>query len=133
MFEFDSKPSEEDALQREAVFSLDGEVYSIPARPWPTPWSLRYAQVRNTRGEGEAVLWILEKALGEEGFNALGKIPERFSERVDRIVALVGARVNGQPDPVYDDGPAPVESEEAPKAPKTATRKRAAGPRTAKQ
>lgn len=71
MIELDSATGDE-AIEAETVpvFSIDGTTYSMPATFKPNV-ALKYLWLLKERGSDYATAWLMEIALGVDGFKAL--------------------------------------------------------------
>lgn len=62
---------------REPLFKLNGKVYDIP-KEFTASECLTALEIAVTRGSSASLLWLMHRALGDEGWNAL-KSAERMS------------------------------------------------------
>jgi len=95
MLEMTTDPSDEDTLDREPLFSLDGKEFTIP-KSFPVQWTLQYVLLTEEKGAAVAVGWALETALGREALRALATAPPRYEQDVLKVTRIVTARVEGR-------------------------------------
>lgn len=78
-------------VEKVELFSIDGKVYEVPAKP-PLTIALKYLTEMRTLGSGFAEMALLERLLGEEGYTALLNFdeltPEVFGQVVDAASTL---------------------------------------------
>lgn len=65
-------PEEAAAVEKVEVFELDGISYEIDKKP-NVGLALRYLKIARLRGEEIAAGYLLEEALGSEGYDALSE------------------------------------------------------------
>lgn len=112
MFEFTSNPKGLEGvlaeLPREPLCKIDDTVVTIP-KEFPASVGLAYVAVQQRYGDGAALIWGLQTALGAEAVDLLlnvGLTDEQFTT----ITAIVVARMQGEPVSI------PTEDKPAPKA-----------------
>lgn len=88
-----------DALSRVPLFSIvkDGARvdYDMPAAEHPG-MLLEYLQLARMQGEELAVSWLLEKALGAEGYLALAREPGLTSSTLKSISRRIAEVISGR-------------------------------------
>jgi hypothetical protein len=70
------------------VFSIDGKPYSIPSKP-RRGLSLKYLKLARKEGTQAAVGWLLEEALGEEGYDALSDYDDLTNDQLQAVTRVV--------------------------------------------
>jgi len=93
MIELDNPTSEEaEPTERltEPLFRVNGKVYNI-IKEFTAAECLRALEIAATQGNVVSKLWLMQTALGQDGFNALKGAnemrPEQFKEISDLIEA----------------------------------------------
>jgi hypothetical protein len=96
--------------QRVPLFFIDDKAYTVPRFPNPAV-GLRYLKILHEESEGEAVYYLLQNMLGEEGYDALMEYseanklsPEQFEAVVAKALRIAtrqdegpkGIRANGR-------------------------------------
>ncbi len=76
------------------LFYIDDVEYKAPAR-FPVNIALKYLRMTRKEGQDNAVSWLLEKVLGEEGYDALMDYDALTAEQLEGVVKLVTSRVVG--------------------------------------
>lgn len=84
VIELSSKPKSED---RVPLFSIDGEVYSIP-RTVPQGVALEFLRISRMQGENVALQRLLERLLGSEAYEALEQSPDLDEDKMQRIADM---------------------------------------------
>lgn len=84
-------------VKREVIATVDGTELSIP-ETFSAAFALRYTDMVSRRGIDAAVSWLLETALGVDGYNALLSFDELTAEDVAQIVSILEQRVHGAMD-----------------------------------
>lgn len=102
MIELKSKPEPEIADGEQGVeeprielFSIDGQVYTIPDKAKPNI-SLQYLYISRTQGVGIAESWLAERMLGSDGYLALINFADLESEDYNQVVAAARAVAMGE-------------------------------------
>jgi hypothetical protein len=76
------------------LFSIDGQTYTIPARFDPII-ALRALDMARRRGEEIMFSWLLEEALGEEGYQALLGCSSVTPSQLQALMEKVSDQVMG--------------------------------------
>lgn len=109
------KPKAAPAVERETLFALDGEEYTIPVKFLPTTM-LEYLHYVGVAGGDAAGNWALHKALGDTGYWKLIEAGAAVTEEALRsMIDCVAGRMLGidtqvpgpKAEPVADSAPAP--------------------------
>lgn len=79
---------------RVPLFSIEGVVYSTPAKPGPSI-GLKYMRVLKNEGQEIAVAGLLEDMLGEAGFKALSECEDLTTEELEQVMNEVQKRALG--------------------------------------
>ena len=79
---------------REALFSIDGEEYTIPVHV-PPVWGLQATEVTRQQGEIAATAWIMEKLLGAKGWRVLRECEYSQAAQLSAIVETCRTKVFG--------------------------------------
>jgi hypothetical protein len=82
--ELSSTPAEE---ERVGLFSIDGELYTIP-KFVPQGVSLEFLRINRELGEAIAVQRLLERLLGPEAYEALEACPSLDDEQMQKIAEM---------------------------------------------
>lgn len=61
--------------ERIDVFTYAGTTYTVPANPDAT-FALKYLRFARERGEDAAAAYLLERMLGDDGYEALSAVPD---------------------------------------------------------
>lgn len=77
------------------VFSIDGEVHTMPAR-FPASMALEALDRMRHEGEISATAWMLEEAMGTESYQALKSCRALTSEHLKAIMDRVTNHVMGE-------------------------------------
>ena len=95
VLEFSSPdPFAEKTEGRIPLFSIDGTAYTIPARFDPI-MALRALDMARRRGEEIMLSWLLEEALGEEGYQALLGCSSVTTGQLQALMEKVSEQVMG--------------------------------------
>ncbi len=73
--------------ERVPLFSIDGEVYTIP-KVVPQGLALEFLRIAREYGENVAAGRLLERLLGERAYAALEQCPSLDGEKMQRIVDM---------------------------------------------
>lgn len=76
------------------LFSIDGQVYQMPARVGANI-ALGYMKLVRTHGQEAAMGWALEKVLGTDAYDALMGCDEVEPEDLEAIMTAVHENVMG--------------------------------------
>lgn len=76
------------------VFSVDGEVYTMPS-VISANFALEVLDRLRTESETQLIGWMLEEVLGEEAYAALRAIPNLKPEQLSAIMDHVSEHVHG--------------------------------------
>lgn len=104
MIEFKSASADE--VELVDLFSIDGKVYQVPAKPRLNV-ALRYLDEMRRRGEIFAGMKLLEDLLGDEGFKALMEYDGLTSENLNAVLKVASELALGsleEPDPKSGGG-----------------------------
>lgn len=101
------RSAEKAEVEKVELFSIDGKVYEVPAKP-PLTVALKYLTEMRTLGSGFAEMALLERLLGEEGYTALlgfdELTPEVFGQVVDAATELALGLLEDKPEGNDDSG-----------------------------
>jgi hypothetical protein len=82
------------ADKRVPAFSIDGKVYSIGTTPRLNQ-AMRYAHIARTQGSEQAVDYMLEVLLGEEGYEALMGFDDLTEADLEAIIGAASRIMAG--------------------------------------
>lgn len=89
-----SRPAGERDEQRKPVFEIDGTVYTIATKPIVST-AMKYAHMARTVGRDEAVDFMLEALLGEEGYTALREFDDLTENDLERVITIASKIMAG--------------------------------------
>ncbi|MFE9125009.1 hypothetical protein ACFYOF_06235 [Streptomyces sp. NPDC007148] len=72
---------------RVALFSIDGEVYTVPRRV-PQGIALEFLRIGREHGEQVAAVRLLERLLGPEAYSALEQCPTLDDQQMQKILDM---------------------------------------------
>lgn len=78
--------------EREPLFSIDGEVYTIPKNV-PPAWSMTAIDLAMTRGENVALAWVVGKMLEPQAFEALKSCSTLLPEDLNTLFRVIMDKV----------------------------------------
>ncbi|MFD6094747.1 hypothetical protein ACFVWN_01080 [Nocardiopsis flavescens] len=85
-------PSAKEAAERPVemldLFEIDDDVYQMPKNP-SAGVALEYLDIATDQGPEKATKWLMEEAIGEEGYRALREHPELPVDDLERIIDAV--------------------------------------------
>jgi hypothetical protein len=76
------------------LFSIDGVMYQMPAKP-RVNIALQYLNDARTVGPEAAQMMLLEKMLGEKGYKALSEYDDLTADNLTEIMAVVQKHTMG--------------------------------------
>lgn len=85
MIELKPKTTDSSAEERVELFSLNGTVYTIPAKP-RVHLALRYLFHAKRHGVDQAAAELLESLIGPEGFEALTNYEDLTPEELQAVM-----------------------------------------------
>lgn len=80
--------------EREALFAIDGEEYTIPVEV-PPAMGLEAMERTRTEGEAGATAWIMRELLGDAGWKALRACKQINKSQMSAILSICRDRVFG--------------------------------------
>lgn len=83
-----AKTAEEEDVEMVDLFYLDDDVYQIPKNP-PAGVALEYLRISRQESPDAGAHWLLEEALGEDGYQALTNHPTLDHATLVRILDVV--------------------------------------------
>lgn len=86
------------------LFSIDGQVYQMPAKVGANI-ALGYMKLVRTHGQEAAMGWALERVLGSEAYDALMSCDEVEPEDLEAIMKAVHENVMGSVEAGKGSGP----------------------------
>jgi hypothetical protein len=89
------KDAEVEEGEREALFYLDEEEFTVPKHPSPRV-GLRFLYLLGTEGEGQANYFLLTELLGLKGYRALMNYKPLTQDQFDQIMDLAIKISTGQ-------------------------------------
>jgi hypothetical protein len=91
-----TKPADFD--EREPLFFIDDQEYTIPKRPRAN-LSLQFLEQVKTQGTDIAAAWLMEEMLGTEPYEALMDLDTLEPEQLTQITELCQKKVLGKAEP----------------------------------
>lgn len=91
-----TKPADFD--EREPLFYIDEQEYTIPKRPRAN-LSLQFLDKVKSEGTDYASAWLMEEMLGADAYEALMKLDTLEPEQLDQITTLCQKKVLGKLEP----------------------------------
>lgn len=87
-------PSAEESGEREMkpLFTLDGEVYSIPEKV-SAGLSLAYLRIQAEQGPDAAIYYITREMLGDEVYETLENHPSLETEHLEKVMEAIETHV----------------------------------------
>lgn len=83
-----------DEAEQVELFSLDGQMYSIPAKP-KVNIALKYLRLVRQQGQEVAAGWLLEELLGTEAYEALMDFEDLTEEQLETVMMVAQTAILG--------------------------------------
>lgn len=81
-------------VPREVIATVDGVELTVP-KEFSASFALRYVDVISRAGLDSGSAWLLENALGVEGYNTLLGFQELTAENLAELMAILQGKVTG--------------------------------------
>ncbi len=83
-----AKVAEDKPVEMVDLFEIDDDVYQMPAKP-SGGVALGYLDISVESGPEKATKWLIEEAIGEDGYQALMDHPDLEPETLEKIIDAI--------------------------------------------